>query len=141
MRALLLPAICWHLLVAPVLWVAPNAGHATSMQWLSEWLGNRSAAGALVVVSLLALYGIRRDRTTLSRGGSTLAVGFLVPQALVLLGSARAAVVAIAAGAYADGTVIPAEHIYADQLPYMVAVVLYVLAALWPYLPWSSRWT
>ena len=135
----MLPGILRNLVAAPVLFWYPAGGHATSLSWLVHTFGTHGASVLLVAVSSLALLGWRLDARATTRNQSALTILLFVPQALAMIWSAGAGISAARAGMYADGTVIPGEHIFLDQLPYLVAVVCYLVGALWPYLPWTSR--
>ena len=55
---------------------------------------------------------------------------WLLPQQYLLTVSALVAVLAVARGQYADGTVIPAAHIFVDQAPYLILALAHTCGLL-----------
>lgn len=124
--------ITWWGLSAHVIWGVvtlydPQAMYATPLSSLAEFF-NRSqyALSFALISSAIASYIAmathkRPDLRTLM---------LLVPQQFFMLIAAGGAVAAIFSGAYADGVQRSVAFILADQIPWILAALLYTFAIL-----------
>lgn len=85
---------------------------------------HHSVVGVLMIA--VALMAMTASRTRSRLWGSALAT----PQQFFLLVSAFTSASAVINGHYADGTVVPRLHIFVDQLPSMLAMVMHTFALL-----------
>ena len=117
--------IIWYAVVLHVVWGAmllldSRASYTTGIHALTDMFGSPVVAGVfLLVVGVLAAYGLFRSRTSM--------IGYL-PQQFALLVSAGGAMRAMTMQQFADGVTRPFAFIFCDQLPAVLAAVLHSVA-------------
>lgn len=117
-------AIFLHLTWGLLLLFTAAPLHSTPVGAVYKAVPNRfTLAVVLIQVGGMALVGIRRQRDMVG-------LVFVLPQQGVLTISAVAGVVASMSGHYLDGTAAGNWHIFADQLPTMLAAIFHTLAII-----------
>lgn len=116
-----------HIGWALLLWATPAAEGATPVHILSVVFGGPVRTAVVLLIVASAALAFPFIRYTVSR--PTLAL-MLIPQQAVLIMSALAGARAAWIGHYSDGVPRPWAFILADQLPVILAAVLYTTAVL-----------
>ena len=113
--------LIWAVMLA--LW--PSSGATNSLYQLVDVFGRPlvcSALGASSLLSSAGLLGCRYSRHPFS------SLTMSLPQLLILTYGTFGAAASTIKGRYSDGTVIPAPHIFSDQLVYILIAVFYAAA-------------
>jgi hypothetical protein len=112
-----------HALQGVAILTNPLAIEATPVLTVARWFGNPSTAAlAFLVVAVLAVLA----NVLTVRHATWLAL----PQQAFLIAAAVTAISAVVEGQYADGTVIPAAHIFADQIGFILLALMHPIALL-----------
>ena len=115
-------AVALHLAWGLLLLVGPSAQFVTQTSFLANGVGRYPLALILFLVAGLAVYGLwRRD-----------SVLWAIPQQVILVLSAYAALRAMQLGAFPDGVRRPHLFIVTDQIPAVLTAVFHTLALLYP---------
>lgn len=126
-KYIILFASVMHIGWGTLLFISPSAGASTPVNVLVRVFGGPIRTGIVLylvaVVALLYLFLPHRI--------NPIAMALmLIPQQTVLLMSAGAGLVAVFHQMYADGVARPWEFILADQLPVILAALLYTAVVL-----------
>jgi hypothetical protein len=90
---------------------------------------------ALLAVTGMAWVGVHRASDLSLRG-----FALVLPQQFLLMMSSFTAMTCVAHGSYWDGTVVPRAHLFADQLPSILAMLLHTGALVdWFWLTYRGQ--
>ena len=123
----LILAICiTHLVWATILLFSDAPLHVTSMAEVPWNFSPYFASFVYSSTAILAIYGMFSKRFA----NSPLSVAFIIPQQALLLYGASTVLKCVIRGSYADGTVVPYAHLWADQQYVFTNSILHSIALI-----------
>ena len=124
----------WYGLILHMVWggallVSPQPMFATPLNYFAKmmWFDQHLTAYTLFFISILCLIGVWLDKRKTHYFTALLCV---VPQQFAMIVCALGSIMAIYTSHYADGVVRDASFILADQIPFVIAAIMYTISII-----------